>query len=195
MPSHIVDQIMALPNHAWTKGSSGAYRKCSAIHFGLPSQRFPNMRFRGSTHHKDLEAEIVSLFATTGTAFTNIIINKYVPGCSMDRHNDHDLPDFPMQVACIVGEFTGGSLHFFTPQGTQSVYGVGNYMINGNIDHEVSVVESGVRYSIISYCKNLTTKTNPDRVAELRSLGYPIPDLEDTLQNLNKSRKSNQHQY
>ena len=101
----------------------------------------------------------------------------------MERHNDHDLPDHPMQITCIFGEFTGGTLCFFTDDGSKCVHGIGNYMINGNIDHEVSVVESGVRYSIISYCKNLTTKTNPDRVAELRSLGYPIPDLEDTLQN------------
>jgi hypothetical protein len=167
----IIDEILALDESMWTKGSSAKHRQCSAIHFGLPSPRFPAMQYRGSTRLGSLESKIIAALKRTDAVFTSITINRYSVGEHMLEHIDHNLPEWPMQTLFVFGEFTGGDLRI----GSGLVHGNGCFRINGNVSHEVQVVEAGTRYSIVSYAKNLSTKTNPNRIVDLLARGYPLP--------------------
>ena len=169
---------MALPDSSWTKSSSAGYRQCLAMHFGLPSQRFPKQMFRGSSQHSELESMLLEAFKDANASFGNMIINKYNAGCFMDRHSDGNLIDYPMQILVVFGKFTGGALIVFGSNGTEyNITQPGAYIINGNCEHKVLPIESGTRYSIITYCKNLTPKTDANIIEQLRAKGYPIPSL------------------
>ena len=169
----IIDEILSLDNSTWTKGSSAKHRVCSAIHFGLPSPRFPQMQYRGSKNLGSLESKIIAALKDTGAVFTSITINMYLNGDHMLEHNDHNLPEWPMQTLFVFGTFLGGALRI----GGGLVQGTGSFRINGNVNHEVQAVEAGTRYSIVSYAKNLSAKTDPDRIADLVALGYPMPAM------------------
>ena len=61
----------------------------------------------------------------------------------------------PMQFVLIWGEFTGGDLVVYNTDGRQIHRAIGQttLLIDGNAEHEVSPVTSGIRYSIVTYAK------------------------------------------
>ena len=173
-------RIEELPEKHWTKKSSASYRRCDAIHFGLGPACFPDQTPRGSRELKELQSEInrLAIAAEPDLRFSSIIINRYKPEpekSSMGLHSDRNLPGHPWQLVCVWGDFRGGVLRCednFLSECTDGVW-----LLNGNIEHQVFTVTEGIRYSLITYCKNLSDRTPARRVEELRQWGFPLPEI------------------
>jgi len=128
-----------------------------------------------------LENDIIMYFKQAGVGyFTNIIINRYMPGCSMARHNDKNVEVHPFQGLSIFGDFNGGELHIYSGPTSTIVQGCGNFIMNANIDHEVKTVTCGTRFSVISYCKHLGPKTPLLNIDAVQQKGYPLPTMPST---------------
>ena len=56
-----------------------------------------------------------------------------------------------------------------------AAYGPGIYIMDGTINHNVSDVTAGERFSLVSYAKHLNINTPKARVLELLQQGFPMP--------------------
>jgi hypothetical protein len=62
-------------------------------------------------------------------------------------------------------------LYYDNPE-PRVVISTGVYFMNANIEHEVTVVTEGVRFSMVCYHKHVTKDAKLERVS---ASGYPLP--------------------
>lgn len=189
MPLALQQKIESVPHEDWTKKSSASYRHCDMIHFGLGPACWPSQIPKGSSRLSDLQADILRFITKVqpDLKFTSMIINRYKAQkgkSSMGDHVDKNLPDFPWQLVCVwagrnkdgsKGKFSGGSLQCRDYCGSKC--GEGVFLLNGNVLHGVSPVSKGTRYSLITYCKNLSATTPIARIDDLRRWRFPMPNI------------------
>jgi len=63
----------------------------------------------------------------------------------------------------------------------ESLAGPGVWAINGNIDHSVAVVTSGVRFSAVTYLKNTWRQFGLEEVTLVSRLGFALPPRADVM--------------
>ena len=101
--------------------------------------------------------------------FCSIILNKYEVGDSMGKHIDGNL--LPIQLSARFGvDAVGGELHC----GGESVQ-TGVFLMDANMPHWVSPLQSGTLYSIITYIKKDSFwMADCATLAQLSSWGFPL---------------------
>jgi hypothetical protein len=174
MPLDITEEIEKLGRKPWN-WKIKEHRH--SIHFGLSDISKSWELPKGSTKFPDLQGKLLDFFKglVPDAKFSSMVVNRHRQGMHMGRHNDQNMQEFPMQILCVWGEYAGGELKVYgeTPV---LIDKPGIYYINGNIDHEVFPIQSGVRYSIVTYCKHHISEAPPEKLDELQALGYPLPD-------------------
>ena len=183
VPSHVQGLLWGLRSDQWTTKSTAAYRRCSSLHFGLGLARFTKPKLgRGSRDFPAIQAIILKHLTSIQpqSCFSSFIVNRYEVGDQMGRHSDHNMSGQSMQLVLIWGDFRGGDLVVYNKDGTRMHTAVGptTLLMDGNANHEVTPVTSGVRYSIVTYAKNTFAKCDEDVREELRQCGFPLPTLE-----------------
>ena len=174
-PAELVQAIENIPEGMWNKPKADSYRKCSSVHFGLGPIMYPHQVPKGSSLLEDLEKLLVEWAKMVKSIpFTSMIINRYAQGQGMGLHIDHNLPDYPLQIVSIFGEFKGGILECYDEAHSKGETD-GVYILNANIPHHVSEVVAGTRYSFITYCKNIGANTPENQKDRVTQAGYPLP--------------------
>ena len=171
LPQHIQEDILSIARSVFSN-SRASYRECTALHFGLGTS-LNKYATKGSKVYKDLEAKLIAFMRLWGMKFSSVIVNRYVGGNAMGLHVDNNVRGHSGQVVAIFGDYTGGDLVVHAAGGTMR-YRHGVHIIDADQLHEVTAVTSGVRFSVISYCKDLTRV--PSCITDnLRERGYQLP--------------------
>ena len=174
VPQHIRDLIIAIKPSCWLKRACSRYRRCSSMHFGLGiprniSRKQRIMFGRFSKELPELQQELLNwIKGVCDIDFCSIILNKYEVGDSMGTHIDGNL--LPLQLSARFGDAVGGELHC----GGESVQ-TGVYIMDANMPHWVSPLQSGTLYSIITYIKKDSFwMSDCATLAQLSSWGFPL---------------------
>ena len=175
VPQHIRDLIIAIKPSCWLKRARSRYRRCSSMHFGLGiprniSRKQRIMFGRFSKELPELQQELLNwIRSVCDIDFCSIILNKYEVGDSMGVHSDGNL--LPLQLSARFGvDAVGAELHC----GEERV-GEGVFLMDANIPHWVSPLQSGVLYSIITYVKKDSFwMADCATLAQLSSWGFPL---------------------
>ena len=174
VPQHIRDLIIAIKPSCWLKRACSRYRRCSSLHFGLGiprniSRKQRMMFGRFSREMPELQQELLNwIKSVCDIDFCSIILNKYEPGDSMGVHTDGNL--LPLQLSARFGDGVGGELHC----GGESVQ-TGVFLMDANMPHWVSPLQSGTLYSIITYIKKDSFwMADCATLAQLSSWGFPL---------------------
>ena len=179
-PQYLQEAITSLKPSFWLKRACSRYRRCSSIHFGLGVER--NLqRARGGKYvfgkysHivPEVQAQLLAYIKSVApnVQFSSIILNRFDPGDRMGKHVDGNI--FPLQISIRFGEAVGAELC----TGDQRLGG-GVFLMDTTIPHEVSLCEAGVRYSIVTFCKESAVKLVDLRhINTLHQWGYPVQIL------------------
>ena len=174
VPQHIRDLIIDIKPSCWLKRACSRYRRCSSMHFGLGiprniSRKQRMMFGRFSKEMPGLQQELLNwIKSVCDIDFCSIILNKYEVGDSMGKHIDGNL--LPIQLAARFGDGVGGELHC----GGESVQ-TGVFLMDANMPHWVSPLQSGTLYSIITYIKKDSFwMADCATLAQLSSWGFPL---------------------
>ena len=175
VPQHIRDLIIDIKPSCWLKRACSRYRRCSSMHFGLGiprniSRKQRMMFGRFSKEMPGLQQELLNwIKSVCDIDFCSIILNKYEVGDSMGKHTDGNL--LPLQLSARFGvNAVGGELHC----GGESVQ-TGVFLMDANMPHWVSPLQSGTLYSIITYIKKDSFwMADCATLAQLSSWGFPL---------------------
>jgi hypothetical protein len=182
VPVQVKQLVAEVPKSSWMVSNSARYRKCSALHFGLvvhrfqktwlgkASERFPDLQRLIIGHVKKIHPDI---------CFSSFILNRYVAGNLMGRHDDKNLQGHSTQAVFIWGDFLGGELAVYKDDGSPIVVPKGpvGLLMDGNAKHEVAAVTSGTRYSIVTYAKQTFAGCPAEVKCSLTQMGFPLPDI------------------
>ena len=180
VPSDVQHVVSVLRSSAWGTQGAVPYRRCCSLQFGFSFTAKRHLS-RGSRDFPQIQAMILAYLTSIQprSCFSSFIVNRYEVGDQMCRHSDHNMLGHPMQFVLIWGEFTGGDLVVYNTDGRQihKTIGQTTLLIDGNAEHEVSPVTSGIRYSIVTYAKHTFAKCDENVREELRQYGFPLPTL------------------
>ena len=173
LPQQIMDSICNVRQHsAWSKARAH-YRECTSLYFGLGTQ-MNHYNSKASAAMPDLEAMLIDFMKPFGIAFTSILVNKYTQGCKMGKHSDDNAQGHCKQVIAIFGDYEGGDLVLYLGDGQQQVMRNGVHVFDATLEHEVLEVKDGVRYSVISYAKNIDAVPE-GCIKSLEQRGFVMP--------------------
>ena len=182
VPAAVQQMVADIPLSVWTATSTAKYRHCRSLHFGLGLSRFQKGKLgRGTEQFSDLQAAILRHLATVqpDIRFSSFILNRYVAGDKMGKHNDRNMVGQSTQLVLIWGDFEGGDLVRYSDGGTpvRAVEGPATLLMDGNAEHEVTPITRGTRYSIVTYAKHTFPHCCEEVRQKLQQLGFPLPDI------------------
>ena len=154
VPVDIQDAIKAVPDGGWSR-STAAYRVCKSLHFGLgvPCNNYVT---KGSVKFAALETLLLAFVRKFDVDFTSIVVNRYKVGDEMGEHRDRNMAGHTVQMVGVFGDFEGGVLLVRHPSGEVQTLGPGAHLMESSSPHWVDRVTKGVRFSIVSYAKDVS---------------------------------------
>ena len=183
VPAEVKQHVAEVRKSSWMVSNSARYRKCRALHFGLSINRFKKQTWFGKASERlpDLQRLIISHVKKIHPTicFSSFILNMYVAGNLMGRHDDRNLVGHSMQVVFIWGDYQGGDLVVYRHDGSpvRVAKGPVSLLMDGNVQHEVTAVTRGTRYSIITYAKETFAACPAEVRHSLIQMGFPLPDV------------------
>ena len=154
---------------------------CNRLFFGLGQLqnllRKPPRPFGAGSNDAELEADILAFLNEKfhgDYPFSSIVVNKFCQAEDMmPVHTDRNIPAFRKQVVLRWGEADGARLKV-----GEDEFDSGCWIVDGNFPHSVTSLQSGCRFSLVTYAKQTSVNNCPRAtMTQLAEKGYPCAEL------------------